>query len=152
MWTRLGVELLPAAVVVAYQTARIVVQHTQPGQRLAAARPRGRVEDQPRVRGAQGDHVLGAGLGVPGGRVEVLRTTLTGVSSPHSTGSARNAVVIAASKPAGSRRSDSRSCARATNPGETGAPRSVAITIAVRSTGTLPSLDNNTAAAFTFGP
>jgi hypothetical protein len=56
------------------------------------------------------------------------------------------------SKPAPARHCASRSCARATNPQETGLPSSAAISIAARSTGTLPSLDNKTAAAFTFGP
>ena len=77
---------------------------------------------------------------------------LTGVSSPHITGSARSAVFIAASNPAAGSRWENRSRARATNPLETGTPSSASITVAVRSTGTLPSLASSTAAALRFGP
>jgi hypothetical protein len=82
----------------------------------------------------------------------LLRMRLTGVSSAHTTGSAPSAAFIAGSNPAASSRWASRSCARATNPADTGTPSSVDISIAVRSTGTLPSLPTSTAAAFTLGP
>ena len=81
-----------------------------------------------------------------------LRITLVGVSSAQSTSSARSAVVIASSNPAAARRWAKRSRARATNPVETGVPSSEAISIAVRSRGTLPSLASRIAAALTFGP
>jgi hypothetical protein len=48
--------------------------------------------------------------------------------------------------------SASRSAARATNPADTSTPSSVWISVAVRSTGTLPSLPNTIAAALRFGP
>jgi hypothetical protein len=49
-----------------------------------------------------------------------LNATLTGVSSPHSTSSARSAPHIAASNPACSSSAETRSSARATNPAATG--------------------------------
>src|SRR5512143_4097425 len=55
------------------------------------------------------------GSGVPSAPVS-LRSTLTGVSSAHSTGSARNAFRIAWSNPAVSSRSARRAWARAMNP------------------------------------
>jgi hypothetical protein len=82
----------------------------------------------------------------------MLRITLAGLSSAHITGSARSAALIAISNPPVSSRWARRSCARATNPAETGAPTSAAISIAVRSTGTLPSEFSKTVAALTFGP
>ena len=82
----------------------------------------------------------------------LLRMTLTGDSSAHSASSAPSAAFIVSSNPAASSRWASRSCARATNPAETGAPSSAPISIAVRSAGTLPSLSSKMAAAFTFGP
>ena len=93
--------------------------------------------------------------GLPGSAAPsspVLRMTLTGVSSAHSVSSARSAAFIASSNPAASSRCASRSWARATNPAETGAPSSASISIAVRSTGTLPSMSSKIAAALTFGP
>src|SRR5258706_605485 len=93
--------------------------------------------------------------GLPGAVVPssmVLRMTLAGVSSAHITGSASSAAFIAASNPAFPTLPASRSLARATNPAEIGAPSSASISIAVRSTGTLPSELSNTAAALTFCP
>jgi hypothetical protein len=90
------------------------------------------------------------GTGVPSWLA--LRITLTGVSSAHNVSSARSAAFIAASNPAASSLPASRSCARATNPTDTGAPSSDRISTAVRSAGTLPSLPSKTAAALTFGP
>ena len=55
-------------------------------------------------------------------------------------------------EPGPARHSAKRARARATNPVDTGAPSSAAISVAVRSTGTLPSEPSRIAAAFTFGP
>jgi hypothetical protein len=77
---------------------------------------------------------------------------LTGLSSPQSTSSAHNAVFIASSNPAVASFWASRLPARATNPADTSTPSSAWITIAVRSTGTLPSLPSTIAAALRFGP
>jgi hypothetical protein len=80
------------------------------------------------------------------------RSTLTGDSSAHSTGSVFSAALIASSKPAARRSSARRSFARATNPAETGTPSSAQMTIAARSTGMLPSEASSTAAACSCAP
>jgi hypothetical protein len=77
---------------------------------------------------------------------------LTGVSSPHNTGSVVSAELIASSKPAACSLSAKRSWERATNPVDTGDPSRAAISIAVRSTGTFPADPSRIAAALTFGP
>lgn len=81
-----------------------------------------------------------------------LSTTLTGVSSAHSTSSARRAATIASSNPAPASACARRSWARATNPVDTFAPSSASIIRAVASTGTLPCEDGKIAAALRFGP
>jgi hypothetical protein len=68
------------------------------------------------------------------------------------TSSARSAVFIASSNPAAARRWARRCEARVTNPVDTGVPNNASISIAVRSTGTLPWLANKIAAALMFGP
>jgi hypothetical protein len=89
--------------------------------------------------------------GSPCSSVSVF-TTLTGVSSPHSTGSAASAASITSSNPAAASRSANRSCARATNPVDTGEANRACINIAVRSTATFPAEANRIAAALTFCP
>jgi hypothetical protein len=81
-----------------------------------------------------------------------LSTTLTGDSSAPSTGSARNACLIASSNPASSNTSARRCWARATNPVETGASSNASITCALASTGMLPCEPSRIAAALIRGP
>ncbi len=65
-------------------------------------------------------------------------STLAGLSSAPSTGSASSAVRIASSNPAVDGLPSSRWAARSTNPADTGTPNSMSISSAVFSVGTLP--------------
>ena len=66
-------------------------------------------------------------------------STLTGVSSAPSTGSAASAACIASSNPASCQPAvQPAALARSTNPGDTGTPSSMPIRCAARSAGTFP--------------
>jgi hypothetical protein len=79
-------------------------------------------------------------------------TTLTGVSSAPSAGSAASAAFIASPNPAPCSRWSSRVLALSTQPGDTRIPVSMPIRAAVRSAGTFPYPASSSAAAFSPGP